>query len=162
MEKIMFQYTSCNNNNQMRPPRKLVIKQKLFLFFPLIFSILCASCGESPERKSGWSKINNGGDLDLFVDFSTLKVNGEARSIWELRSYRNGKYSNVANITYFSAVQEVTYFCSSMSFSAGDLTWYSAENGKGNIIKVIPIPPAKTRIPDGSELVNLYNYVCSL
>ena len=141
--------------------RKYVFNQSLI--FSLCLSIMCASCGESNGRKAGWTKINNGGDLDLFVDFSTLKIEGEARTIWELRSYNNGHYSAVANMIYFSKIQKITYYCSSMSFADGDFTWYSETNGKGNIIKEVPISsPTQVRIPEDSDLYMLYKYVCSL
>jgi len=135
---------------------------KKTLIFSLLFTIICSSCGKSTDKKAGWTQVNNGGEIALFMDLSTLKINGEARTIFEMRSYKNGKYSNVANTTYFSKVEKATYFCSSASFFSDDVTWYSAENGKGDIIKSFKGSGVQVRIPEGSDLNMVYKYVCSL
>tara|TARA_S200000501_G_C20664664_1_gene673513 strand:- start:33 stop:449 length:417 start_codon:yes stop_codon:yes gene_type:complete len=91
----------------------------------------------SSDLKAEWTKVADTGNLGkdnyiLFVDFNSIKKEGDISSLWNLKNYKTSQ--EIAEKVYISNKEKSEYNCARETTRILSFSWFTHPKGRGSMV----------------------------
>ena len=149
---------------------------KIFTLVTVLFLVVLTGCASAPAptstgssrilanatstyrpyRPSGWTYVTtNMSDTNFYVDLSTIKVNGNIRTVWEKMNYAPSSFIGVLSARYLAH-----YDCANKTSKASYVTYFSGRDLTGKIVDAGPLVKGMTPVAPGTSGNTIWETVC--